>query len=85
MIRSDDRDGGNGRNRTMKRLLGPIVVAAALLGSAAPVEAATIPQLRHDCRKGDADACQEYAFRLCVRRVERKGYSHSEAVDLCGG
>ena len=68
----------------MKKLVGGIVVVAALLGSAAPVEAATLRQLRRECRQGDADACEELAFRICVRQVRRAGFSPGEAQDICG-
>ena len=69
----------------MRKLVGGIVVVAALFGSAAPADAATLRELRRDCRGGDADACEELAFKLCVRQVRRAGFSGSEARDICGG
>ncbi len=68
----------------MKKLVGGIVVVAALLGTAAPVEAATLRELRRDCRRGDADACEELAFKICVRQVRRAGFSGAEAREICG-
>ena len=67
----------------MKKLVGSVILAAALLGSAAPVGAVTLADLKKDCRKGNRDACEEYAFRVCVARLEKKGFSTSAAEDRC--
>ena len=65
----------------MRKMLVGAIVAIGLLAQTSPA-GASLKSLKRDCRAGDADACEEYAYKRCVAEVKKEGLDPDECDDF---
>ena len=62
----------------MRKFLVGMAIVVGLLGQASPADA-SLRSLKKDCRAGDQQACEKYAYERCVAEAK----DHDLDPDVC--